>query len=1041
MVTAYYNPKTKRIVRRYRKGYEKVNLVGRAYVRRRVLRRGYITEDDSMRRQGGYLKVGDPKHIAAGGRHTYAGEEKLGKTGGIRVVTPTTFARQFPERHRKEQRAKRIAAYEERKKFTQELALAKFERKEEPIIISSIREPVIERGLETPPSVMSMPETGFMAGMGAMWRGFIQSPVREAERTLMGASGRLVSVLFPFETEEFKEETAEGEKARLTLGKLEFRKEGEYGVISGGTGIVEKRTPYTEEEALQSFPIYAPKHLVKEETRIAMREAEIESKQIAEKLKPKYEEKMKTKSQTLFDIWQEKVNQEKVSVDVAQKKYEEELKKYQDKINVEYDKEIQEKLKPYLKSKEEDLRKYAEEVSERAGTYAALSYVPFTIASTFALGALSVAAPTVAYPIIAASYIQTIANAERIITYATTRPLEFAIRTAVGVGGFIAGATVMKGMIPKPAAKPSKSVSQTLSVDKAIKIGKTKDGIDLYQIKGQAITKIKDIKTGKVDYQYNEVMVNVGSKAGKKGAITSVFESWADGLKKSDIIKSKGKVQIKVTTSKGQGKVTFSPTEVEKIWQGAGEFKIQEVAVTKVKGIKADIRYKQGKIYEGVISTLMKEVAVGKRIDITKLIWGKGAKKVDYTKIVSGKQRVFVSESLVDLYGFKGIEAISKGKVRGVTKAFIPRDVAFKFNDLILGYGKSFKGESIIIKGIKPTKPTSAFQDVILGREQAIASGIGKSIVKAHAMKAIPKIKFVKPSPAVSTIPISITGIAAVQPKLTQAQIKKQDQAERLRLEQSQLMTQKEKQRQAEALSQVSRTVLRERESQALSQAQSQRLAQRQAQRLRQILVQPTPPIPIIHIPMTPPHIPPVVLIPPIIPPFTAPFLESIRRKVPSVVKKRVPRRRYQPSVGAVVLGIAAPIKEIKKISERITGWELRPMVKSLQLQQKELLHSAFYKSSPREKKRMIQKQKEFREIMRIYSKHNKKIIQKQSKLLVSRMIPLTTTQKRKHLRKRKKQKERYDVFGEYVGGGAKPFDIIDIIAGSTLKKSKKRKK
>ena len=118
--------------------------------------------------------------------------------------------------------------------------------------------------------------------------------------------------------------------------------------------------------------------------------------------------------------------------------------------------------------------------------------------------------------------------------------------------------------------------------------------------------------------------------------------------------------------------------------------------------------------------------------------------------------------------------------------------------------------------------------------------------------------------------------------------------------------------------------------------------------------------------------------------------LKRIKKKREVSVKEA-----YQPSVGAIVLGLKTTKAGAKKLLRTYEGGRLRPEISLINRSQFNEMHPAFVKASPLIIDRLISEGNNMNAIMKLFTRYNTQILQNEQKVLLERKS-LTVAQKKK---------------------------------------------
>lgn len=553
-----------------------------------------------------------------------------------------------------------------------------------------------------------------------------------------------------------------------------------------------------------------------------------------------------------------------------------------------------------------------------------LEYAKFYLGATFVSGIIYGGIASVPYlgvAVIGTSLIRAAEKRKEIGEFAREHPTAFYLTAGAGLAGALTGAGIVtagKYLFSK-GIKPD--ISHSISKSKATQIGKDIHGNTKWNVETTIKTSVKNPKTGKVVGADTQVYGRTIVAPTKAGALKIYSRDLAHTISEQYIraYGFKPTIKLKITHTKVTGKLTLSPTQVEKVFRGRGEFIVRRVGITKVKvtpkGLAAKLRYKPTKQYEALADIWSKQVGTGRRLEA--IIIPK--KKII---IVRGKEYAYNYKILVDLYGKKGAAAIMRGKELGSIRAFVPEE-------LFVALGKKAKFPKIKLvakipraeavkkivdvygKPIQTQQIQKAFQVM---PPKAAAELAGQTTAKILASQIAAKVKPIKVLPKLTTAQLlAPVGI------ITQRQRQILKQQERLR----QKEIQKGLTLQASALGVIQKEITAPKVK--LDVAQILGTGQKYRMKVPQITAPKVTPIVI-----TPPVVPPITIPkvpPPIVPTLLKETPEEKRKRKKREAKLRQQQRAYQASVGAKLLVIEAPKAYLKKM-KKLTGLELRPVIK-----------------------------------------------------------------------------------------------------------------
>ena len=506
------------------------------------------------------------------------------------------------------------------------------------------------------------------------------------------------------------------------------------------------------------------------------------------------------------------------------------------------------------------------------------------------------------------------------------RPIETITELGVSAVVFGLATKAISGAVSKAGVMKIKpKVTQSFSVGKSIKVGKRGE-LNLWKVEGKIITKLKHPKTGKTIETFStKTFSDTVTSPTKSGAIKAYSKTLATSLRTGDIRLALGrtpKVKMKASLTEAKGELTLSPTDVEKMYRGYGEFGIREIGriemkypIAKAPKVITKVKLKPGKEFEAISDVWAKQLGVTKRVDIMKL------PKKDIGIVMRGREYAYAYKTLTDIYGKEGAKLIIRAREKGIAKAYVPEEG-------MLFLGKEFKPVKLkaripeykptpVDMYGKPVKISQQFQQLVTGApEKAVAEVSAKTIQKALGEVLVKKVKPTAIPKVISKVTPMTRALQLISP--VSVVVTKQQLREEQRLRAASLAK----------LGVITKPITRERQKyvQGVSTALAQALGTKQIQvpKLAQFpamvspITQIVPPSPITKMAMIP------------LPPYAKEETqaERKRRKVKEA-KIRKQQRAYQASVAAAVLGITITKKEAKRLPKIFTGLELRPMIKN----------------------------------------------------------------------------------------------------------------
>lgn len=491
--------------------------------------------------------------------------------------------------------------------------------------------------------------------------------------------------------------------------------------------------------------------------------------------------------------------------------------------------------------------------------------------------------------------------------------------TELGVSAVVFGLATkaISGSVSKAGLmKVKPKITQSFSVGKSVRIGR-RGKLNLWKVEGKIITKLKNPKTGKTIETFStKTFSDTVTSPTKSGSIKAYSKTLATSLRTGDIRFALGKtpkIKIKTTLTEAKGELTLSPTDVEKLYRGYGEFGIREIGrmemkypITKAPRVITKVKLKSGKEFEAISDVWAKQLGVTKRVDIMKL------PEKDIGAMIVGKEYTYAYRTLTDIYGKEGGKLITRAREKAITKAYAPEEgmlflgaefQPIKFKAKI----PTYKPKIVDMYG-KPTKTSQQFQKLVTGMPEKTVAKISAETMQ----KAIGEVLIKKAKPI--TIPKAITKVTPIAKalqliSLAPAVTTKQRLKEEEKLRAAGLMQ----------LRVITKPIVREREKyvQGINTALAQALGTKQIQVPKLVQI-PIVTYPAATITPTAPKIPAFILPPPYAKKETQ--AERRRRKTEDT-KIRKQQRAYQASVAAAILGLR--LKKMPK-KRKYTGLEIR---------------------------------------------------------------------------------------------------------------------
>jgi len=837
------------------------------------------------------------------------------------------------------------------------------------------------------------------------------------------------------------------------------------GIVTGkGTVIVEKVTPYTEEEIAKELPFLPIEEIQKRRQRRLQFEAEKIYKKKAQEILVKYENKIKEAQKKA----QEKINKGKNYNEV----YNEYQKKIE-KLNKQYQKEVEEKAKPEISKVMKKEEKYLTKLAKKQALYRAISLSPIYTGTGFALGLAGGAVPAVGYGLAGYGAISTAVSLPEITAPILEKDISTLKTMGVQVGSFMVGAGI-GGYI---GAKIRGKFVEAPKITRAINRAKVK--IDFKQLKTSK--QIKGLRISPEGQKYLENYLDKGFivRLGK-AKLTSTDVKYLPEVKSEfvEILTRDGKIVDRISLGKFIGKYKGKVFSRDVISHATG--KLDEATgkyFTRVFISKAGKKFKPIEYYEFLEQVRATELlkkgkyrAVKGEVEIELLKKVEKPKPEDITKILrlgrpTEKQ---IKEMLKDLKGkpYGKAEVIYGGEelIKKIKLLYGKGDISTKWQELIggkytaeYGYGRGIF-ERIFGK-IKVKKPTKLFdlskvkskpsklklpkvkfrngQELIYVREFPYQTppALYEAITYEQAYISVPKL--VQPSLGGVALQSFLLGRLTLRTKQRQLQINLQKLSQKLTLAPKKLKT----------FPEITKRI------------QPQFQAQLQRQYLKQITQLGAQ---FTYTPTTPPT-PEVKVFPEVtISPFIFDFKirgRKKRRQPQKKIKLFKQLKAYQASVGAAILGLTISKEEAKKLSKRLTGLELRPIIKSnkrkkmevqiLREQQANLIEPAIAtarKGSPRKAVRNLNRQySENLKKMLSYAKIDKERTEARKKLIkyetgIHNIFSLSTL-KVKKVKRLPKTKTTYNVIRQGERKNAMLRRLQNVFGFGLIKKKQKRKR
>ncbi|MHA1225346.1 MAG: hypothetical protein ACTSPV_01220 [Candidatus Hodarchaeales archaeon] len=662
--------------------------------------------------------------------------------------------------------------------------------------------------------------------------------------------------------------------------------------------------------------------------------------------------------------------------------------KLQEQINageISYDEAVKKLKKEQIKSQQKLQKKHkeiVEEAEKKIGKRQLGAKSVSAIATAGTYGFISKLAPPIGAMILGLSVTEIALKRKEIVEYAKKYPLSFGVQVGGGIlGGFaggFAGAKIRGKYILEPRIKNAITKSK-VKVD--YKQLKTTKEINKLQISPEGKTYLKNL----IDEGYS---LRTGTGKLLATAKTDIDYLPNVRLKFIEVIGRDGKIVDRINLgtfiASYKGK-TFSRTVVShatgKLNEGTGKY-FTRTFISKAKGKFKPIEYYEfletaettGILKRGKIRAVKGEM----KVELLKKV--KKPKVGDMTKIYRfGKPtEQQISQMLKGLKGkpygkgeftYLGVETARKTKM-----LYGLGDITTKWQEIIggkyaaeVGYGKA-----VFRRIIEKPKISKAPKPFDFSKFKVKVKAPPK--VKAPKLKLAQKIVYVRKfptQPSISTQALIYEQAYVSIPKLAKPSISGVGLRTfllggvGLKTRQKQLQVNLQKLGKTPKFKFKEMQLLKFQNILGISQMpkQAQLQEQMQIQALKQVQVQKL----LTNIPAEP-QVPPITIAPvgKVIPQIISPLEEykpKRRKRKISKAELKQQLKKYQASVGAVLLGYEVSPEELKRLEKKTyTGLELRPIVKSKKLrkQQNLLLDRAIgtsRKGSPKKAVRQINKQ------------------------------------------------------------------------------------
>lgn len=600
------------------------------------------------------------------------------------------------------------------------------------------------------------------------------------------------------------------------------------------------------------------------------------------------------------------------------------------------DKEIKNIEELTKKEQEELIRKYKKSIAPslvQQGVYYGLNMASYSL-------------PVVGgglFYLDTASFVADIPNIE---TSFKANPKETIKEMATGFGFMAVTGKVTKGFINKAKADKIKAENLanarkmklipalTIDVEKAVKVGETAQGENIYRVKVLGVSSVKD-RSGKVLDSSKTLSFLKVTATNEGNAVKSVVNGISFNLRRGGIRRYKEGNKITIKTGLAEvkkGTFYFQESKIDKLFTGYGKFDFKtgtsRIKIQKGVSVKFNLE-KQGR-FSGLANILSKFREEYKEVKEVK------TPNKNIKVKVAGKEELF--ENLIRTDVYTNLVKVKGYKVQRLRAGFPMRLERFKVKPQVRKPAREVKAMKDFArdfsKVFSPNAEVEASLVDIAGKElkqvkkvkekravELSAKAVAQALTKVSQNTAIKDIRGrVRKTPKLETtgktksIISSLLGLKQGEQLKRETKIevkqKSKDILGNFILQSQKLITQN-----ANRTKQEQKPMVR--------QNQMQELQQLQLQKQKQVAIVPIFSLP--SIPIRPKVKPPKIRTPvPIIPNFKK---QKRNLLIDFKIKKKAKKgkRAYQSSVGAWSLGITAPIKKIKGI--RITGLELRPMI------------------------------------------------------------------------------------------------------------------
>lgn len=498
--------------------------------------------------------------------------------------------------------------------------------------------------------------------------------------------------------------------------------------------------------------------------------AEKNSKAISDSLIAQGEREIKQIQKEL----QNKVNKEEISVGEANKRLDNSINAINTKLDKLHESQLKEIITPYVKEATDVTNQQAEKITKEAVKNIGKRDAPSTFLSSavagVAIGAVSTIATPIGIGLTAVGLTGLATSTPEIISSAKENPYGFGASVAGGIFGGVGGAMIgrdivnyrntvkvnnylAKNMLNEAEIKKSFSVS----VGKAIKVGKDINGKTIWEVETKGMTKFTNARTGKIiDQTISIGTARVISETSGE-AMKSVVDATSVNLKVGGwkVIKKGNVITAKGQTSFAKGTSYTFPSKVEGISGGYGEYDIY-TGTFSLKGanrgardfdlkVKAEVskpsRYSST---QNFISKMIGKYTEAKRIKGAKIY---GTEEMYGTLSVSDVFENYVptkSGTKVKYYPTEEIKIRDVGK--SYMKSFTPQGIQYGNLDFS---GSALPQDLQLVYKISPKASAKlSAQSAQQVQMSAVANDISKALVgkinKGVTLKAAQQI--IKPS-------------------------------------------------------------------------------------------------------------------------------------------------------------------------------------------------------------------------------------------------------------------------------------------------------